>query len=52
MVGYSDVPSLEEDLSVGFDMIGDIKPGPGCRPRDDGRYSDPASVEELRLEKP
>jgi len=29
-------------------MLGDVRPGPGWRARDDGRYQNPVSMEELR----
>ncbi|CAE7195818.1 eIF3-S7 [Symbiodinium natans] len=46
--GYPDVKSLADDLADGFDMLGEIKPGPGWKPRDDDRYSNPATMQELR----
>ena len=35
-------------LTDGFQMLGDVRPGPGWRARDDGRYQNPVSMEELR----
>ena len=38
LLGYPDVQALEEDMTDGFQMIGDIRPGPGWRLREDGRH--------------
>ena len=46
--GYPDVTSLSDDLSDGFDMLGEIKPGPGWKARDDDRYFNSAIMQEVR----
>ena len=47
-LGYPDLAALEEDMTDGFQMLGDIRPGPGWSARDDGRYQNPIDMEELR----
>ncbi|CAE7781782.1 unnamed protein product, partial [Symbiodinium necroappetens] len=41
MVGYPDVAGMTADLTDGFDMLGELRRGPGWKPRTDGRYSNP-----------
>ena len=48
LVGYPDVSNLRDDLENGFDMIGEVRRGPGWRDRDDDRYSNPITRERLR----
>eukprot|EP00439_Symbiodinium_sp_Y106_P018097 s6942_g2.t1 len=45
-VGYPDVAGMKEDLTNSFEMIGEIRRGPGWRPRSDGRV---LVVEEAKL---
>ena len=47
MVGYPDVAGMTADLTDGFDMLGELRRGPGWKPRTDGRYSNPASLDTL-----
>ena len=47
-LNYPDLANLTDDLTQGFNMIGDLKPGPGWRKRTDDRYKHPASLDELR----
>ena len=44
MVGYPDVANVRDD----FDMIGEVRRGPGWRDRDDDRYSRPITMDKLR----
>ena len=44
-VGYPDVAGMKEDLTNSFEMIGEIRRGPGWRPRSDGRYTSPTTIE-------
>ena len=37
MVGYPDVAGMTADLTDGFDMLGELRRGPGWKPRTDGR---------------
>ncbi|CAE7881307.1 unnamed protein product, partial [Symbiodinium necroappetens] len=47
MVGYPDVAGMTADLTDGFDMLGELRRGPGWKSRTDGRYSNPASLDTL-----
>ena len=47
MVGYPDVAGMTADLTDGFDMLGELRRGPGWKPRTDGRYANPASLDTL-----
>ncbi|CAE7859414.1 eIF3-S7, partial [Symbiodinium necroappetens] len=38
---------LAEDMTDGFQMLGEIRPGPGWRRRDDGKYQNPIPVADL-----
>ena len=46
-VGYPDMPGITDDLTNGFVMLGEVRRAPGWRTRTDGRYSNPASLEQL-----
>ena len=48
LLGYPDVQALEEDMTDGFQMIGDIRPGPGWRLLEDGRYQNPTDLDTFR----
>ena len=37
-----------DDFENGFDMIGEVRRGPGWRERDDDRYSNPITINKLR----
>ncbi|CAE7923243.1 unnamed protein product [Symbiodinium sp. KB8] len=45
MVGYPDVAGITTDLTDGFDMLGELRRGPGWKQRTDGRYANPATGE-------
>ncbi|CAE7879635.1 unnamed protein product, partial [Symbiodinium necroappetens] len=47
MIGYPDVAGMTADLTDGFDMLGELRRGPGWKLRTDGRYSNPASLDTL-----
>ena len=47
-LGYPDVHNLTDDFKNGFDMVGDIKRGPGGRPRSEDKYQSPMAVDKLR----
>ena len=47
MVGYPDVAGVTADLTDGFDMLGELRRGPGWKSRADGRYANPASLDTL-----
>ncbi|CAE7346915.1 PUB3, partial [Symbiodinium sp. CCMP2456] len=51
-LGYPATADLEEDLRLGFDMLGPVRRAPGWKPRVDGRYSNPSSMDRLRQENP
>lgn len=42
---FPNIADLEEDMTIGFDVLGRQHPGPGWMPRLDGKYSDPLDVE-------
>ena len=44
VVGYQDVANLKDDLEQEFDMIGEVRRGPGWRLRDDDHYRHPISM--------
>ena len=44
-IGYPDVAGMKEDLTDGFEMIGEIRRGPGWRPRSDARCTSPTTIE-------
>ena len=48
-LGYPATETLEKDLTDGFDIIGQIPPGPGWRPRTDQKYSFPIDMPAFRL---
>ena len=48
MVGYPAVDDLRRDLEEGFDMLGELRRGPGWKDRDDAKYQHPSSIEDLR----
>lgn len=47
-LGYPATDTLERDLTEGFDIIGQLPPGPGWRPRTDQRYSFPIDMTAFR----
>ncbi|CAE7295967.1 PUB3, partial [Symbiodinium sp. CCMP2456] len=49
-LGYPATTDLEEDLRLGFDMLGPVRHAPGWKPRADGRYSNPSGLDRLRQE--
>ena len=51
-VGYPPADDLHQDVNVGFDMLGSVRPAPGWRPRSDERYAHPAGLDRLRRENP
>ena len=51
-LGYPATADLEEDLRLGFDMLGPVRRAPGWKPRADGRYSNPSGLDRLRQENP
>ncbi|CAE7466803.1 PUB3, partial [Symbiodinium sp. CCMP2456] len=51
-LGYPATADLEEDLRLGFDMLGPVRRAPGWKPRVDGRYSNPSGLHRLRQENP
>ena len=48
MVGYPAVDDLRRDLEDGFDMLGELRRGPGWRTREDTKYQNPSSIDDLR----
>ncbi|CAE7346880.1 unnamed protein product, partial [Symbiodinium sp. KB8] len=46
-LGYPDLTALTEDMTDGFQMLGEIRPGPGWRRREDGKYQNPILVADL-----
>ena len=46
-VGYPDLQGITADLTQGFDMLGEVRRGPGWKNRQDGRYQNPASLDQL-----
>ena len=46
-LGYPDLTALTEDMTDGFQMLGEIRPGPGWRGREDGKYQNPIPVADL-----
>ena len=46
-VGYPDLQGITADLTQGFDMLGEVRRGPGWKNREDGRYQNPASLDQL-----
>ena len=47
VVGYPDIAGITADLTDGFDMLGEVRRGPGWKDRKDGRYQNPASMDQL-----
>ena len=47
LLGYPDLAALTEDMTDGFQMLGEIRPGPGWRRRDDGKYQNPVPQRRL-----
>ena len=47
VVGYPDIAGITADLTHGFDMLGEVRCGPGWKDRKDGRYQNPASLDQL-----
>ena len=47
VVGYPDIAGITADLTDGFDMLGEVRRGPGWKDRKDGRYQNPASLDQL-----
>ena len=46
-LNYPDLTALTEDMTDGFQMLGEIRPGPGWRPRDDGKCQNPVPIDDL-----
>ena len=46
-VGYPDLQGITADLTQGFDMLGEVRRGPGWKNREDGRCQNPASLDQL-----
>ena len=51
-VGYPAADDLQQDVNVGFDMLGSVRPAPGWRPRSDERYAQFEGLDRLRRENP
>ena len=51
-VGYPAADDLQQDVNLGFDMLGSVRPAPGWRPRSDERYAHPEGLDRLRRENP
>ena len=51
-VGYPAADDLQQDVNLGFDMLGSVRPAPGWRPRSDERYARPEGLDRLRRENP
>ena len=47
VVGYPDIAGITADLTDGFDMLGEVRRGPRWKDRKDGRYQNPASLDQL-----
>ena len=47
VVGYPDIAGITADLTDGFDMLGEVRRGPGWKDRKDGRYQNAASLDQL-----
>ena len=46
-LGYPDMAAITEDMTDGFQMLGEIRPGPGWRRREDGKYQNPVPIADL-----
>ncbi|CAE7863082.1 eIF3-S7, partial [Symbiodinium necroappetens] len=46
-LNYPDLTALTEDMTDGFQMLGEIRPGPGWRRREDGKYQNPVPIADL-----
>ena len=51
-VGYPAADDLQQDVNLGPDMLGSVRPAPGWRPRSDERYAHPEGLDRVWRENP